>query len=95
MNGGNDATGAAPAAPVVVGVSGVAAGASIGQANLVGDPGLGEAPVAIDGTWRDLQGVGDFFPKGTHPNPNLGEYGTAECFPLPIAEYVGNPNIRK
>lgn len=44
--------------------------------------------------WK-AQGVGDFFPKGTHPNPNLGEYGTAECFPLPIAEYVGNPNIRK
>jgi hypothetical protein len=44
--------------------------------------------------WK-AQGVGDFFPKGTHPNPLVGEYGTAECFPLPIAEYVGNPNIRK
>ncbi len=39
--------------------------------------------------------MGDFFPQGTHPNPVMGEFGTAECFPLPIAEYVGNPNIRK
>jgi hypothetical protein len=44
--------------------------------------------------WK-AQGVGDFFPKGTHPNAVLGEYGTAECFPLPISEYIGNPNIKK
>ena len=44
--------------------------------------------------WK-AQGVGDFFPKGTHPNAVLGEYGTAECFPLPLAEYIGNPNIKK
>jgi hypothetical protein len=44
--------------------------------------------------WK-AQGVGDFFPKGTHPNATMGEYGDAECFPLPIAEYVGNPNIKR
>lgn len=43
--------------------------------------------------WK-AQGVGDFFPTGTHPNPLTGTYGTVECFPLPSAEYVGNPNIR-
>lgn len=44
--------------------------------------------------WK-AQGAGDFFPKGTHPNSVMGQYGTAECFPLPIEEYIGNPNIRK
>lgn len=44
--------------------------------------------------WK-AQGVGDFFPSGTHPNPVMGEYGTVECFPLPSAEYVGNPNIKR
>jgi hypothetical protein len=44
--------------------------------------------------WK-AQGVGDFFPQGTHPNPVLGEYGTAECFPIPLSEYIGNPNIKK
>lgn len=44
--------------------------------------------------WK-AQGVGDFFPKGTHPNANLGEYGPVECFPLPISEYIGNPNIKR
>jgi hypothetical protein len=44
--------------------------------------------------WK-AQGVGDFFPTGTHPNPVLGEYGTAECFPIPLSEYIGNPNIKK
>jgi hypothetical protein len=44
--------------------------------------------------WK-AQGVGDFFPKGTHPNPVMGQYGTAECYPIPIAEYVGNPNIKR
>ncbi|HEX6939849.1 MAG TPA: hypothetical protein VF158_10595 [Longimicrobiales bacterium] len=43
--------------------------------------------------WK-AQGIGDFFPKGTHPNPVMGEYGTAECFPLPLAEYIGNPNLQ-
>lgn len=44
--------------------------------------------------WK-AQGVGDFFPTGTHPNHTLGEYGDAECFPIPLAEYVGNPNITR
>ena len=44
--------------------------------------------------WK-AQGVGDFFPKGTHPNAVLGEYGTTECFPIPLSEYVGNPNIKR
>mgnify|MGYP001202327231 CR=1 FL=1 len=43
--------------------------------------------------WK-AQGVGDFFPKGTHPNPVMGEYGTAECFPIPLDEFVANPGIR-
>lgn len=43
--------------------------------------------------WKE-QGVGDFFPKGTHPNPVMGQYGDAECFPIPLAEFVGNPGLR-
>lgn len=42
------------------------------------------------------QGINDpdsQFPTGTHPNAVLGEYGDVECFPLPLAEFVGNPNI--
>lgn len=35
------------------------------------------------------------FPTGVHPNVDWGSYGDASCFPLPIAEYVGNPNIKK
>lgn len=47
--------------------------------------------------WK-ARGINDSrhaFPQGTHPNPVLGEYGTAECYPLPIAEYDGNPNISR
>ena len=44
--------------------------------------------------WK-AQGVGDFFPKGTHPTVEWGAYGDAECFPLPLSEYVGNPNISR
>ena len=43
--------------------------------------------------WK-AQGVGDFFPTGTHPNPDWGPYGDATCYPLPLEEYVGNPGIR-
>lgn len=43
--------------------------------------------------WK-AQGVGDFFPTGPHPNPVMGQYGTAECFPIPIQEYQGNPGLR-
>lgn len=42
--------------------------------------------------WKK-QGVGDFFPTGQHPTEEWGQYGDAECFPLPIEEYEGNPNI--
>lgn len=45
--------------------------------------------------WK-AQGItaeGSVFPSGTHPNAVLGQYGDMECFPLPIAEFVGNPNI--
>jgi len=38
--------------------------------------------------------VGDFFPTGQHPNPVMGQYGTAECFPIPLQEYVGNPGLK-
>lgn len=44
------------------------------------------------------QGVNDprhTFPTGTHPNPEWGPYGDATCWPIPINEYVGNPNIRR
>ncbi len=35
----------------------------------------------------------DLFPTGEHPTPGWGQYGDATCFPLPIEEYEGNPNI--
>ena len=44
--------------------------------------------------WK-AQGIGDFFPKGIHPNADWGLYGDADCFPLPSSEYEGNPNIRR
>ena len=44
--------------------------------------------------WK-AEGLGDFFPKGIHPNADWGLYGDAECFPLPSSEYEGNPNIRR
>jgi hypothetical protein len=44
--------------------------------------------------WMD-QGIGNFFPQGTHPNESWGPYGDATCFPLPDDEYEGNPNIRQ
>lgn len=44
--------------------------------------------------WK-AQNVGDFFPKGAHVNAEWGNYGTAECFPLPSTEYDGNPNLKK
>lgn len=41
------------------------------------------------------QGVGDFFPSGQHPTTEWGNYGTATCFPIPVEEYEGNPNLTK
>jgi hypothetical protein len=37
----------------------------------------------------------DLFPKGTHPTEQWGSYGDATCYPLPIEEYEGNPNISR
>lgn len=37
----------------------------------------------------------DLFPSGTHPTAEWGQYGDATCFPLPIEEYEGNPNISR
>lgn len=33
------------------------------------------------------------FPTGTHPVISWGEYESSTCFPLPLEEYQGNPNI--
>jgi hypothetical protein len=35
------------------------------------------------------------FPSGTHPTPGWGDYGDASCYPLPLSEFVGNPNIKR
>jgi hypothetical protein len=45
----------------------------------------------------ERQGINDprhAFPSGEHPVPGW-TYRDATCFPLPIQEYVGNPNIRR
>jgi hypothetical protein len=39
------------------------------------------------------QGTGDFFPSGAHPTTEWGAYGDATCYPLPLEEYEGNPNL--
>lgn len=38
---------------------------------------------------------GSYFPTGTHANAQWGEYGPWTCFPIPISEYEGNPNLTK
>ena len=38
---------------------------------------------------------GSYFPTGTHPNTQWGAYGEWTCFPIPIGEYNGNPNLTK
>ncbi|MDH3223097.1 MAG: RagB/SusD family nutrient uptake outer membrane protein [Gemmatimonadota bacterium] len=38
-------------------------------------------------------GTGDFFPSGNHPTTEWGAYGDATCYPLPLEEYEGNPNL--
>ena len=38
---------------------------------------------------------GGYFPTGTHPNAQWGEYGPWTCFPIPLEEYEGNPNLTK
>lgn len=44
---------------------------------------------------RWLRAGTDLFPKGTHPTAEWGQYGDATCYPLPIEEYEGNPNISR
>jgi hypothetical protein len=44
------------------------------------------------------QGITDpmhTFPTGPHVNASWGNYGTATCWPIPLSEYNGNPNLRK
>jgi hypothetical protein len=43
------------------------------------------------------QGVGNFFPTGAHPNPERppAVYGPWTCYPLPIEEYEGNPDLER
>jgi hypothetical protein len=43
------------------------------------------------------QGVGNFFPTGPHPNPERppAVYDTWTCFPLPLEEYEGNPELAR
>lgn len=36
---------------------------------------------------------GSYFPTGPHPNTQWGEYGPWTCFPIPLSEYEGNPNL--
>ena len=36
---------------------------------------------------------GSYFPTGTHPVTQWGEYGEWTCFPIPRSEYEGNQNL--
>ena len=38
---------------------------------------------------------GSYFPTGAHPNAQWGDYGAWTCFPIPLSEYEGNPNLPK
>ena len=44
---------------------------------------------------RWLRAGMDLFPSGQHPTAEWGQYGDATCYPLPIEEYEGNPNISR
>jgi hypothetical protein len=40
--------------------------------------------------------AGSYFPTGAHPNsPVWSDYENWTCFPIPLEEYEGNPNITK
>jgi hypothetical protein len=39
--------------------------------------------------------AGSYFPTGAHPNPTWGTYGPWTCFPIPLQEYEGNPNLKR
>lgn len=38
---------------------------------------------------------GSYFPTGTHPVEQWGQYGDWTCFPIPLSEYEGNPNLTR
>ena len=38
---------------------------------------------------------GSYFPTGAHPNSEWGDYGAWTCYPIPLSEYTGNPNLAK
>ncbi|MCA9736987.1 MAG: hypothetical protein R3E98_01540 [Gemmatimonadota bacterium] len=42
---------------------------------------------------RWLREGDNMFPQGQHPNEQWGDYGTATCYPMPLEEYEGNPNV--
>jgi len=44
---------------------------------------------------RWLRGGTDMFPSGPHPTEEWGVYENATCYPMPVEEYEGNPNIAK
>lgn len=44
---------------------------------------------------RWLRGGDNLFPQGPHPVAEWGVYEDATCFPMPVEEYEGNPNINK
>lgn len=37
--------------------------------------------------------AGSYFPTGIHPNTQWGAYDIWTCFPIPLSEYEGNPNL--
>jgi hypothetical protein len=39
--------------------------------------------------------AGSYFPTGTHPNASWGAYGQWTCYPIPLSEYEGNPNLQR
>ncbi|MDT8341159.1 MAG: hypothetical protein RQ751_06575 [Longimicrobiales bacterium] len=42
---------------------------------------------------RWLRNGEDLFPSGAHPVTEWGQYSDATCFPLPLSEWEGNPNL--
>jgi hypothetical protein len=39
--------------------------------------------------------AGSYFPTGQHPNAQWGDYDVWSCYPIPLSEYEGNPNLQK
>lgn len=42
-----------------------------------------------------MQSGGSYFPTGAHPNSEWGNYEDWTCYPIPLSEYTGNPNLTK